>query len=145
MSNIDEEISAVREEVRFLRDINDIKLLPILYCHYILKFDVEALFSQYTPDGTFQNVGIGTPGFYEGESLRAMIGNGLEEYNPWPFTHNHYIDIIDKSHATGMVHAEFRQGKEAYRVTHIGRYEDEYQKLDGAWKFKSRKLTATIL
>jgi hypothetical protein len=144
MSSTDE-IIAIKDEIRLLRDINDIKQLPILYCYHVRRFDIDAIFAQFMPDATYELEGMGEPGHYQGDSLRAMMGNGLPDLKPWPLTHNHYVNVIDESHATGFVHAEFRLGKEAYRVKFIGVYEDDYQKLDGVWKFKRRKLTATAL
>jgi hypothetical protein len=145
MSDTDQTIAALRDEIRFLRDTHDIQQLPILYCHYVRRLDIEAILAQFTADATFEFVGMGRTGTYQGESLVAMVSNGLPELTPWPLTHNHHIELIDRSRATGTLHTEFRMGNEAYRATHIGLYEDEYAKSAAGWKFKRRKLTSTPL
>ena len=145
MPSTDNEIAALRNEIRFLRDQHEIRLLPILYCYYACSLDIEAIVAQFAPDGTLELIGMGSPGIYSGAEMRAMMNVGFPDLRPWPLTHNHLVEILSDSYATGKLHAEFRVGKLENRVSHIGHYDDEYVKLGGTWKFKSRKLTATPL
>jgi hypothetical protein len=145
MTDLDTIITHLQSEIRFLRDIHEIRMLPIMYCHHVRDFNIDAIMAQYVPEAEFELIGIATPGIYEGAGLRSMMGDALPEFYPWPLTHNHQVDFVGDDKAHGRVHAEFRLAKEAYRATHIGLYEDIYEKHEGVWKFKRRKLTATAL
>jgi len=58
------------------------------------------------------------------------------------FTATHQIDLVDAEHATGRCYFVVIIGNavEPGGVDHWGRYVDEYARVDGTWKFASRRV-----
>src|SRR3546814_15500008 len=73
----------------------------------------------------------------------TTLFRSISSADPWPFTHNHKIVLLGNGRAKGYIDAEIRYGSQGFKTTTIGTYEDEYQKENGVWKFRSRKFTAT--
>lgn len=123
---------------------SEIAQLIARYCHYVRTRQVDKILGLYTPDGVFDMPANMRPGGVR--SGRAMIEetfrDNLESMDPWPFTHNHVIEIDSEDHAHGFVYTEFRLGSEDMRLGFIGCYDDHYRKEGGTWKFQSRVLNA---
>jgi hypothetical protein len=132
--------SALRE----LIDCEAIRQLPIRYCHYVRTRNIPAIIDLYAPDGVFDMPGnMAEGGVRAGPgAIEETFRLNLERLDPWPFTHNHVIDLVGEDRARGFVYTEFRMGSQRMRVTHVGVYEDEYVKIDGRWRFQARRLSA---
>jgi hypothetical protein len=130
-----------------LIDREAIRQLPARYCHFVRTRNIEAIIDLYAEDGVFDMpANMAEGGVRSGKAaIEETFRRGLVELDPWPFTHNHVIDLLDASRASGFVYVEFRLGTQNYRTTHIGVYEDAYVKEDGRWKFQSRKLTSVVV
>jgi hypothetical protein len=136
--------TAIETRIASIEDRLAIQQLPIRYCHYIRRQDVEAVLSLYAAGSSFQIVGdLGPSGHFGGTRLRELLARGVPVDDLWPLTHNHLIEIESPRRATGLLHVEFRAGASGFRVTHIGVYEDEYIKESGIWKFQTRRITTT--
>lgn len=132
------EMQSLHEEIGLMRDREAIRELPITYCYYVHQKDVNAIVSLFTKDGKL-NLDEGLGGTTEGtEALRAFYKKSIDDATPWPFVHNHHIVLIDRNTAKGSIYAEIRYGSQGFRTVVIGVYEDEYEKVDGTWRFKSR-------
>lgn len=134
----DVQMQAVQRELDQLIDREAIRELPITYCHYVHQKDVKAIVDLFTADGRLQlsqELGSGAEGM---EALRTFYEKSIASADPWPFVHNHHIEILGPDRAKGSIYAEIRYGSQGYRTVAIGVYEDEYQKVGGVWKFKSR-------
>jgi ketosteroid isomerase-like protein len=127
-----------------LLDREAIRQLPITYCHYVRTRNVSGILDLYSPDGVFDlPANMAEGGIRSGrEAIRQTFQDNLDTMDPWPFTHNHVVELLDESHARGFVYTEFRLGSEQMRVGFVGVYADDYVKIDGAWKFSVRKLTS---
>lgn len=125
-------------EMDDLIDREAIRNLPIIYCYFVHQKDVNAIVNLFTPDGNIvlsSDLGSGAQGT---DALRKFYEKSISDADPWPFVHNHHIVILGSGRAKGYIYAEIRYGSEGYRTVSIGVYEDDYEKIDGAWKFKSR-------
>lgn len=137
----DRQLQQLRSDVDGLLDREAIRQLPIVYCHYVRNKDIKGIVSLFTPDGEVilsSNIGQGA-GAKGAEALTSFYEKSIAGADPWPFTHNHYIEMLGPDRAKGFVYVELRYGSQNYRTATIGVYEDEYEKKDGAWKFRSRK------
>lgn len=148
MDRIKAELATVRAQLAELRDREAIRQLAVSYAHFARTRQIDALVALYSSDAVFDvpaNMGT-APGARSGpDAIRETLQVDLPRADPWPFIHQHYIEILGPDHARGVLYLELRQGLEQLRVTHIGAYVDDYVREQGLWKFRSRKLTATPL
>lgn len=147
-NRIEAELTVVRAQLDALLDREAIRQLAVSYAHFARTRNIDGLVALYSSDATFdvaENMGT-SPGPRSGrEAIRETLRVDLPRADPWPFLHQHYIEMLGRDHARGALYFELRQGVENLRVTHIGSYDDEYVKEQGVWKFRSRKLSATPL
>lgn len=140
-SNIDK----IRDNVRDLLDREAIRDLPIIYCHYVWKKNIDGIVDQFTPDGELilpENLGNGAKGT---EALRSFYTKSIDSADPRPFVHNHYVTLLGDNKAKGFVYAELKYGSQGFKTALIGVYEDDYVKIGGTWKLKRRKFTPTMV
>ena len=128
-------------------DREAIRQLPARYCHYVRTRNVPAILDLYTPDGVFDMpANMAEGGVRAGRAaIEQTFRDNLERMDPWPFTHNHVIDLEGPDRARGFVYTEFRVGAEAMRVGFVGVYEDVYVRINDIWKFESRTLSAVTI
>ena len=138
-------VATLERQMQDCIDREAIRQLPARYCHYVRTRNVAAILDLYTPDGVFDMpANMAEGGVRSGrEAIEQTFKDHLIRMDPWPFTHNHVIDLQSENRARGFVYTEFRIGSDNMRLGFIGVYEDIYVKADGEWKFQSRTLTAT--
>lgn len=148
LNRIRSELAAMRAELGELRDRQAIRELAVSYAHFARTRNIDGLVALYANDAIFdvaENMGT-APGSRSGQdAIRETLRVDLPRADPWPFLHQHYIELLGSDHARGVLYFELRQGIENLRVTHIGSYMDEYVQDHGVWKFRSRKLSAVPL
>ncbi len=145
---VEAEVAALRAQLDALLDREAIRQLVVSYAHFARTRDIDALVALYSSDAVFdvaENMGTAAGPRSGREAIRETLRVDLPRADPWPFLHQHYIEMIDHDRARGTLYFELRLGVEQLRVTHIGTYIDEYVKEQGVWKFRSRKLAATPL
>ena len=69
------------------------------------------------------------------ESYERMLGDAVFQ----PFVHNHVIELAGDE-ASGTCYLDLRATVEDRSMIGAGYYEDDYLRVDGAWKFRSRRL-----
>jgi len=145
---LEAQVVALRAQLDTLLDREAIRQLAVSYAHFARTRNIDALVALYSSDAVFdvaENMGT-APGPRSGpEAIRETLRVDLPRADPWPFLHQHFIEMLGPDRARGVLYFELRLGVEQLRVTHIGAYMDEYVKEQGVWKFQSRKLAATPL
>ena len=132
---------SVEAEMQKVIDRESIRNLPLQYCHCVWQQDLDGYVNLFTEDGSFSTDDPSLPGAQGQEGLREMISSGLDKMKPRPFIHNHVIELLDSNQAKGTCYVEVHMNREGKKWEMKGWYNDEYAKVDGEWKFKSRRIT----
>ena len=125
-----------------LADIQAIRELVMKYCRAVDRKDVAKLHDLYHDDALDDHGGYSAgPASEFIKQLPAILDTMIATSHQ---ILNHYIEI-DGDYAEGEVymiayhHTRDENGKEI-EVIAGGRYLDHYERRDGVWKFKSRKI-----
>src|SRR5271163_3064224 len=121
-------------------DREAIRDLPLKYCHCVWQKDLDSWVNLFTSDGTISTSDPNMPGAQGREGLSKMISSGLATMKPRPFIHNHVVNLLGPDRATGTCYVEVRMIRDGKKWSLSGWYDDEYAKVDGDWKFKSRRI-----
>ena len=129
-------------DFRELADRETIRDLACRYAHHVWQKDVPAAVDLFTDDGEMDT---GDAPVIKGreallESYERMLGDAQFH----PFVHNHVVDLHGET-ATGTCYLDLRATMEGRSMIGSGYYEDRYARVDGEWKFRSRKLTLCYL
>ena len=122
-------------------DREEIRTLPVRYCHTVWQKDPNAYAKLFTEDGLFGTDDPTLPRAQGRAALSAMIGGQLETAKPRPFIHNHVVELLGPDRAKGTCYVEVRLLREGKKWLLTGWYNDEYAKVGGEWQFKSRQIT----
>lgn len=103
----------------------------------------------WTPDGTLTDYTAGpdNPGIAKGvPEILKLVRGGLDTGSSVHHLHGPEIEILSATTATGIwaMEDKLRWPPGANAITELhgcGHYHETYEKLDGAWKVKSFKLT----
>src|SRR5262249_17729019 len=103
----------------------------------------EEVMELFAPDGVMD---VGDGRIYTGKDEIVTIFTGARDnvdYGEQPvylrhMTATHQIDVIDRTHAKGRC---YFQVLTAIGLDHWGRYVDEYELVDGRWRFAKRRVT----
>lgn len=127
----------LKASIKALEDIEAIKKLKSDYCYYIDTRNLDAWASLFAEDAELDYDVIGTP--EAGENIKAYIERSME---PYAFTrhmaHDPKIEVNgDKASGRWYFHgASTFKGAEGTIACAWGRYEEEYVRVGGEWKFK---------
>jgi len=128
--------------VQELLDREAIRDLPKRYCHCVWTSDLDGIVNLFTEDGCMIMQSSKGPQTTPGrDKLRKTFARVVDELGPRPYIHNHVIQLKDATHASGTCYVELRDSKNDMRWLGTGFYNDEYVKIGGEWKFKSRDVT----
>ena len=121
-------------------DREEIRTLPVRYCHTVWQKDLDGYVNLFTEDGAISTNDGSLPSTQGRESLRKMIASGLDEMKPRPFIHNHVVELLGPDRAKGTCYIEVKLTRNGKKHAMAGWYNDEYAKVNGEWKFKSRQI-----
>jgi ketosteroid isomerase-like protein len=125
----------MEQRVRGLADREAIRELPLRYCDCVWRQDAAGIAALYTEDGSF-DFGLETGSLEGSSAIRDFFVATFETTQPLPFIHNHVFEV-DGDVASGRCSVEIRLGED----TSMGVYHDNYARVDGQWRFRSRKAT----
>ena len=123
--------------IRALADAEAIRDLARRYAHCVWQKDVAGAIDLFCEDAVM-DTGDREP-LRGRQQMLATYGSMFEEAELHPFVHNHVLEVSGDS-ARGTCYLDLRATLEGKRMTGFGYYEDEYVRVDGEWKFRSRKL-----
>jgi ketosteroid isomerase-like protein len=125
-----------------LADREAIRELPARYCDCLWRKDLEGLMDLFTQDATFVVKGLEIEAVSHGRSqIRRMHQKALSETTPRLLVHNHIVVLHGGDHASGRCYVEVRNAEVDLEWIGLGRFEDEYAKVGGEWKFAVRRHT----
>ncbi len=121
-------------------DREEIRTLPVRYCDTVWQKDLDGYVNLFTEDGSISTNDGSLPSTQGRAALRKMIGTGLDEMKPRPFIHNHVVERLGPNRAKGRCYIEVKLFRNGKKHAMAGWYNDEYAKVSGEWKFKSRQI-----
>jgi hypothetical protein len=71
-------------------------------------------------------------------AIREMVKMALPAANPLPFGHNHVIELMSSTQASGTIMVALYSGND-HTLNTIAYYRDEYVKQADAWKIRRRE------
>lgn len=131
-----------QEDVAALLAREAIRDLPVRYCDCVWRDDIDSIVKLFTDDGSFTAVFNGKETSVEGRpALKEFFVAGLS-IQPRPYIHNHVVDLVDANSATGRCYLDLYSARNNMSQLGAGYYEDAYSRVDGTWKFRSRRFIA---
>lgn len=127
---------SIEEKVRVLEEIENIKKLKYSYCYLCDGYKTDELLNLFCKDAELDFHEFGK---YAGIS---EISSFFKETIPKAMTFfvhmvsNPFIEVIDNEHAKGTWYANVPATLNGEARWMCGRYEEEYIKEEGVWKFK---------
>lgn len=136
MTDHSDEIAELRSRVQRLEDREEIRELIARYGRAVDDRDWDALRAQYTPDAIFdsaagRSVGADAIIDYYAERTSAYVAS-------YHYPHSSELTFVDDDHATGVVCAHAELTIEGDTVMVALRYQDDYRRTDGRWRFHER-------
>lgn len=134
--------------VQALEDIEAIKKLKARYCAYCDEgYDADGIASLFTPDGVWDG---GRFGKYQGQEAIRNFFRGASQIFPFAlhYVMNPLIEVKGQ-HASGRWYllqpATLAEGNQQQAVWLAARYDEEYVKIDGEWKFARLTVSPAFL
>ncbi|MEZ5171298.1 MAG: nuclear transport factor 2 family protein [Acidimicrobiia bacterium] len=124
--------------LRELADREAIRDLPRRYAHHVWRKDIAAIVELFAEDATMETPDL--PPLSGSRALREGFEEMLGDDVFHPFVHNHVIDL-DGDVASGTCYLDLRATVDGKDLLGSGYYDDRYVRVDGGWKFQSRKVT----
>jgi hypothetical protein len=125
------------ERLDRLEALAEIRQLADRYGIAVDSRDIDMLVGLFVPDVQVGKHAHGRP------ALKAHFTTVLREHGPsLHFVGNHAIDFSDSSHATGIVYCWDEFGSRTDDGWDVGvlQYWDQYERVDGRWLFRRRRL-----
>lgn len=124
--------------LRELLDREHIRELTYAYGLAIEDQDAERMASLFTVDGSVDFSSMGRGVIKGREAIKAFYP-GTWPLRVRPFFTNHII-TVDGDDARGICSLENRAVRDGESIIGAGRLHDVYRRVDGSWKFASRRV-----
>jgi uncharacterized protein (TIGR02246 family) len=130
--------ATVTERLRVIEDKLALNELVARYCAALDDCDMEALADLFTEDASFgSTTGKGASGR---DTLLGFIeSRAASEDWSFHYPHTHMVELVSDTEARGVVTMHAEMGVDGGRcIQSAMRYNDEYLKVDGKWRFHKR-------
>jgi len=138
-ADLEQRIKQLEAKVQELSDREAIHELRYYYHEYINTGRLSDIVGLFTEDGEydFSHLGKGT-----GRAAQKKFFEGIGNYisTVKQFIHNHIVEVHGDT-ATGISYLEAKPVYKGESFLVAGRYDDEYVRHDGKWKYKKMKFT----
>ena len=128
----------IETRLKALEDRAEIAELRARYCHVLDQRDWDALAQMFTEDGEFDGLAHAR-GRAEIHQFFSGVVDGLAE-GFWHFCTNPTVQI-DGDRATGRISMQYLSVRQGVSYVSAGHYDVRLERVDGAWKFRARKIT----
>jgi uncharacterized protein (TIGR02246 family) len=133
--------SALAAAVRAQADRQAIHDLCALYARAVDDHDIDALVAMFTDDGVFERRGVAAVG---ADAVRAAYVASFDTYRTMLHTpHPGVVLLHGDGTASGWSHGHAELATRSSLVLAAYRYEDDYRRVDGRWRFARRSITFT--
>jgi hypothetical protein len=144
-ADLEARISALESKVNELVDIEAIRDLRFRYHEYINEAKFSEIASLFTEDGDLLFGHLGNA--HGHDEINRFFGGLLtkpdatgKSKTPRQFIHNHMVEIHG-DRASGFSYLEAKPVYKGESYVVAARYDDEYVRHNGQWKFKKMALT----
>ncbi len=132
-------MSDLETRIRRLEDRAEVNDLVVRYFLASDFDDYDKIADAFASGGTFSAGGF--PGAAGGQGVADMIAGARKGFGNTIHTPDYVlIEFTDADHATGVVGAHLKIATGGTTVYGAVRYEDEYVREGGRWKFTSRNM-----
>lgn len=137
--DLEERIAALEGAVQTLRDQEALRALRYRYHECINEGKYDEIPGLFTEDGTLD---FGYLGKANGRAELVKFFQGVSKLLSFvkQFIHNHVVQV-QGDQGTGLSYLEARSVSKGESYMVAARYDDEYVRQNGQWKFKSMNLT----
>jgi len=144
MTDLAARVAALEAEVRRLRDRAEIQDLRLRYHAAVNERRPEAIAPLFAPDGALD---FGALGRADGRAeIAAFFAATLSDPATFvkQFIHNHAVEI-EGERGAGTSYLEARTVLEGESILVAARYDDEYVREGGCWRFQRMSLTPIFI
>jgi hypothetical protein len=128
----------IETRLKALEDRAEIADLRARYCHVLDHRDWDALTEMFTEDGEFNGLAHARGRDEILEFFSGFVDGMAEGF--WHFCTNATIEL-DGDRATGRTSMQYLSVKQGVSYVSAGHYDDRLERVEGAWKFRERKIT----
>lgn len=126
------------QRLRRIEDELAIGQLRARYCHLLDDMRWPEFVDLFTEDGIFEGLSKATGHAELMQFFSIEVPKIAERF--WHFCSNGTVDIQGET-ATGRISMEYLSVSAGVSYISAGHYDDVLQRVNGEWKFKSRKIT----
>jgi SnoaL-like domain len=137
--NLEDRLAALEAKVQQLNDAEEIRRLRFRYHECINETKLAEISDLFTDDG---DLDFGYLGKARGRAELKKFFDALPKLLSFvkQFIHNHVVEVRGQQ-GTGLSYLEAKSVSKGESYLVAARYDDEYEKVNGKWKFKKMHLT----
>lgn len=125
--------------VNEMLDREALRDLALLYTWVVDDYDIDAVVDLFTDDGSFIRRGQASTGK---EELHAAYTAPAERFQFMLHrVDGHVVHLTGPNEAIGWVAGYTELAMDDHIVSGVFRYDDEYRRVDGRWKFAKREIS----
>ncbi|NPC57864.1 nuclear transport factor 2 family protein [Caenimonas soli] len=129
---LQQQVHALKAQVERFDSIEAIRSLRARYHELVNEDAGPRLYELFAPDAAI--VYGGRPEVRGRENIRAFFAS-FPVQSARQFIHNHVVDV-EGNHGTGFSYLDGRPVRDGKSYYVVGRFDDEYIRIDGQWMFQ---------